>query len=364
MADLGKVAIRPRGEWVIGLVYERLDVVVHNLNTYLALKDNAAEPSDDGENWMLLLEGVPVATTETAGKAKPDGDTITVDEDGTLHGASQVPEGVTFIDLESSDEALPEKVPVNADQLGGQNPEYYATAENLEKIVSGETTAGKAMDADTVDGYHMSDYFEVPTEVIPDGADLNSYLTPGIYRCNTKANALTLLNIPAASSGFKLIVKNMVGTTNIIQYIECVGKVFFRTLTSDLSNVQPWKGLDDYLPLTGGTLTGVLMLFSGYGRLGCNKLSSSLASINDVGGYLTNSRTISINNSNSRTLDKCFLIRDIIDGVATDYSILHTGNSKRFIEDTTAPTDTTVAWIDTANKKIKTYLDGAWTPVS
>lgn len=338
MADLGKVAIRPRGEWVIGLVYERLDVVVHNLNTYLALKDNAAEPSDDGENWMLLLEGVPVATTETAGKAKPDGDTITVDEDGTLHGASQVPEGVTFIDLESSDEALPEKVPVNADQLGGQNPEYYATAENLEKIVSGETTAGKAMDADTVEGYHASDFAKSDNFV--------SYRTDkGVY---------------SAVQG-----KNVDGTLYRFQQCEDGTTALFTSTDNGVTwTAREVAYMDRVLPLTGGTLTGVLMLFSGYGRLGCNKLSSSLASINDVGGYLTNSRTISINNSNSRTLDKCFLIRDIIDGVATDYSILHTGNSKRFIEDTTAPTDTTVAWIDTANKKIKTYLDGAWTPVS
>lgn len=43
--------------------------------------------------------------------------------------------------------------------------------------------------------------------------------------------------------------------------------------------------------------------------------------------------------------------------------ILHTGNSYRIIKDTTAPSDTTCVWIDTATKTIKLYLDGAWTTV-
>ncbi len=61
------------------------------------------EPTDDGVNWQLLIEGVPIATVNDAGKSKPDGKTITIDPDGTLHGASQVPEGVTYVDLQSSD---------------------------------------------------------------------------------------------------------------------------------------------------------------------------------------------------------------------------------------------------------------------
>lgn len=81
-AQLGKAGMLPRNKWVIGTIYHKLDIVTHNENTYMALKDNAQEPSDDGENWMLLLEGVPIATEDAPGKVKPDGETITVDEDG------------------------------------------------------------------------------------------------------------------------------------------------------------------------------------------------------------------------------------------------------------------------------------------
>lgn len=160
--NLGKVMITTGKEYVTGLAYREKTIVTYKGNTYISLKDTAETPSNDGVNWWLLLEGVPIATVETPGKVKPDGETITADADGTLHGASQVPEGVTFVDLEAEDETLPTKLPINADQLGGQNPEYYATEESVSKIISGETAVGKATDADTVDGYHVSDLPYLP----------------------------------------------------------------------------------------------------------------------------------------------------------------------------------------------------------
>lgn len=135
MADLGKVAVRARGEWVIGVAYEMLDMVTHNLNLYIALKDTAVEPTDDGVNWQLLIEGVPIATASEAGKSKPDGKTITIDSDGTLHGASQVPEGVTYVDLQGGDSGqLPNRIPVDADTLDGHPPEYFATKKEVSEL--------------------------------------------------------------------------------------------------------------------------------------------------------------------------------------------------------------------------------------
>ena len=48
----------------------------------------------------------------------------------------------------------------------------------------------------------------------------------------------------------------------------------------------------------------------------------------------------------------------------TVYKMLHTGNSSQVIISTTAPTDTTVLWIDTTNMKLKIYINGAWTALS
>lgn len=139
MAKLGKVSIRPMGDWVIGVTYKILDIVTYNGNLYMALKDNATEPSNDGINWWLILEGVQIATKEIAGKVKPDGKTITIDSDGTLRGASQVPEGVTYVDLEVENQELQAKLPVDADTLEGHAAEYFATKKDLENI---ETSGG------------------------------------------------------------------------------------------------------------------------------------------------------------------------------------------------------------------------------
>lgn len=46
---------------------------------------------------------------------------------------------------------------------------------------------------------------------------------------------------------------------------------------------------------------------------------------------------------------------------ATVRDLLHTGNSAKVHIGTSAPSDTASLWYDTANKKVKAYIDGAWT---
>lgn len=91
MANAGRVAIVPKGDWSAAVEYKRLDAVAYNNTLYIAKK---AVPAGTGttntEYWMKCVVGGggAVATTEEAGIVKPDGDTITVDEDGTIHGAA------------------------------------------------------------------------------------------------------------------------------------------------------------------------------------------------------------------------------------------------------------------------------------
>ena len=56
-------------------------------------RDQAKAYSDNAQ----AVTGIDIATTELAGIVKPDGETITVDIDGTIHGASQVPDGVAYV---------------------------------------------------------------------------------------------------------------------------------------------------------------------------------------------------------------------------------------------------------------------------
>lgn len=134
MTDLGKVGIMPKGEYVDGVEYERLDVVYYDGSSYLALTNTAVRPIDDRINWMLLVEGTPIGTEKVAGKVKPDGTTITVDEDGTIHGAKQVPDNVLVaVEINEDDPDLPplEAPQIDADCLGGELPEYYATKQSV-----------------------------------------------------------------------------------------------------------------------------------------------------------------------------------------------------------------------------------------
>lgn len=45
---------------------------------------------NDLSNKPTIPAETPIATTQTAGKVKPDGTTILIDADGTIHGAAQV----------------------------------------------------------------------------------------------------------------------------------------------------------------------------------------------------------------------------------------------------------------------------------
>lgn len=108
MAVAGRVAIVPKGDWNAQTAYKRLDAVTHNNVLYFAKKDvPAGTETSNTEYWMKSIDTsqtIPIATEDANGlmskedkkkldglkKYTPDGTTITADEDGTLHGSSQV----------------------------------------------------------------------------------------------------------------------------------------------------------------------------------------------------------------------------------------------------------------------------------
>lgn len=58
MAIAGRVAIVPKGEWSQSVTYDKLDLVTHNGNTFIAYKSSVGVTPVDGDTWMLILEGV------------------------------------------------------------------------------------------------------------------------------------------------------------------------------------------------------------------------------------------------------------------------------------------------------------------
>ena len=220
----GRILMLLKGDWNYTTQYYMLDKVNHNNFSWVCKKDCIdIEPSDENvEYWQKDGSVVSMATTEIVGIVKPDGETITIDEDGTLHGASQVPDGVTYIDFDSATETG-ELIPINADLLDGHGAEYF---------------------------YQLF----APTTAIPSGADLNTYLTVGTFGIESATIAQSLLNRPSALiRGGKLVVENTHNKNNFYQTIYSSDGVFRRYVSSGTFN--NWETI---FTTAGGTINGNL----------------------------------------------------------------------------------------------------------
>lgn len=105
MVNAGRVAIVPQGEWSADATYKRLDAVTHNNTLYFAKKEvPAGTATSNTEYWSKSIVGGAgaIATTEAAGIVKPDGTTITIDDDGTIHGQSEITVDGTTITLDEA----------------------------------------------------------------------------------------------------------------------------------------------------------------------------------------------------------------------------------------------------------------------
>lgn len=61
MPVLGKVGLRNRGSYQSSASYTRMDFVLYNGSTYVALKDiSGVTPANDGVNWQFLAQGLSV----------------------------------------------------------------------------------------------------------------------------------------------------------------------------------------------------------------------------------------------------------------------------------------------------------------
>ena len=58
MAVAGKVAITPKGLYVTGNIYDRLDMVSNNNKIYVARKSTNVEPTgtENTDDWMFIIE--------------------------------------------------------------------------------------------------------------------------------------------------------------------------------------------------------------------------------------------------------------------------------------------------------------------
>lgn len=109
LSNAGRVSLVLKGDWANNVAYTRLDMVTHDGHLYGAKKDApAGTPLTNTVYWADFgAFSIPVATIFEAGKVKPDGVSITVDADGTIHSVATGSANLVEIDQEDYDE-LPE----------------------------------------------------------------------------------------------------------------------------------------------------------------------------------------------------------------------------------------------------------------
>lgn len=119
----------------------------------------------------------------------------------------------------------------DADTFGGNTPDYFASIEDLQEVNSridnlvfpvksvNLKTGNVTLTAEDIGALNLLNITDNDHKV-PEGADLNTYTTPGVYRIATAAISASLVNAPSyTSAGGRLIVSGLSGTADVSQFI-------------------------------------------------------------------------------------------------------------------------------------------------
>lgn len=87
MASAGRILMLAKGNYDASVTYGMLDIVNHNNASWLCKQPCTGQEPTAGNTdyWQLFGPVLTIATNENAGAVKPDGTTVTVDDDGTIH---------------------------------------------------------------------------------------------------------------------------------------------------------------------------------------------------------------------------------------------------------------------------------------
>ena len=216
--------------------------------------------------------------------------------------------------------------------------------------------AEHALDADTVDGYHASDFLPLTGGTlsgairIDQGQDVISEVFPwgiGAYlRALDKDDVTSYAEIIVAKDNVKY------GTYE-------KGVVVKNTVLLNSGNVGSYA-----LPLTGGEINWLKIK-----RENADSEGGQLILEKPANSPLEGDVYIDVLSDRLRFFEFGGAFRgatlDLSETGAVDHTfILHTGNSAKVAIQSSAPSDTSALWVDTANKVSKIYKDGAWTALA
>ena len=202
MAIAGRVAIVPKGDWSADVTYKRLDAVTYNNTLYFAKKEvPAGTATSNTEYWSKSIVGGAgaIATTEDAGIVKPDGKSMSVDENGTL----SINLDGTTITLDEAKNVI-KLADTLKDAINGAFPAANVANNQI------TTVEGFALDArqanPNIDGSLAKQISDLngSLEKLNDFTDILSndnlndskFFNVGKYRCSFNGVAATVLNSP------------------------------------------------------------------------------------------------------------------------------------------------------------------------
>lgn len=144
------------------------------------------------------------------------------------------------------------------------------------------------------------------------------------------------------------------------------GRILMRYYRTDIDTWTAWENpLDSYLPLTGGTLTGIPVFAGGVGgkeggEVHFTKPASDTKFTDNIrmDVFGDSIRFFAGHDTTTKSLSFDF------NTMTGSHTALHTGNSSKVVQSTSAPSDTSAVWVDTTNKVTKIYKDGAWTALA
>lgn len=111
----------------------------------------------------------------------------------------------------------------------------------LDNITASYTTAEQTKLSGIADGAtNTIDWYNAGT-AIPEGADLNTYTTPGKYYCGSTSNAGTLVNSPVVNDNFTMWVFKRTSNTSINQMVITLGSQLYIRGCNSSGELRDWQ---------------------------------------------------------------------------------------------------------------------------
>ncbi len=192
-----------------------------NAKYYKEQAEAAKQAAEEARDEAQAATGVEIAEVGKVGVVKPDGTTISIDADGTIHGVSKFDED-GYVYVENSDEGTdPAPDPeLDADKLGGVAPEgYVKKATDLYTGFDQATEGEKAADATAIKA--LNDKFSVATNV--GATDTYGILEEALGQSNVQAlideianRVMNQLLAKSAMSNVQINDQNHVPTSDLV----------------------------------------------------------------------------------------------------------------------------------------------------